>query len=305
MVDAQNIVEPELKGKPPNPPGEPFPLHPLPVKEGVAPKLSTGGKPVRRTACHLGGQSVLVQLELLRGGPYVGAVPCGINGQIANHRDSQAVDIPLERPPLAEKEVLDPLPEIRFPLQLLSDGGQDLRSAQAQLLRPLEPGRAAVTVLQGHKQGVILQPVPLFPAEVLKVRGTVGQKPAARFAQDGVAGGIHQAVVNPFRTASPVDALIFLPFQQPFPFQLVQVDKVGVPGKGGEGLIGGIPVTGGADRQNLPARLARLRQKVREAPRLFPQRSDAIGGGKGKNGHQNSGFSHTVHLLLLKFCIME
>ena len=159
MVDAQSVANLELPGDPLEPPGVAVLLHLLPVEQRVAPQLAVGGETVRWAAGHLGGPAVLVQLELFRVGPHVGAVQGHIDGQVANNGDAFLIDILLQAPPLAEKEMLHPLPEVDLSGQLFFHLLQSGRLTQTQLLRPIQPGGPAVLVFQGHEQGVVLQPV--------------------------------------------------------------------------------------------------------------------------------------------------
>ena len=110
--------------------------------------------------------------------------------------------------------------------------------------------------LQGHEQGVVLQPVLLLLAEGGKVGAILGEEAVTGPVEHGVAGGVEQTVVHLVRAVSPVEGLKFLWFQQSFLGQRVQVDKVGIAGEGGEGLVGGVAVAGGAYREELPAALA-------------------------------------------------
>ena len=112
LVDAQHVVDLALVGDAALPPGVAVMLHKIPVKEGVAPELAAGGEPVGRTARHLGGQQVFVQLELLGVGPYVHAVAGDVDGQIPDDGHPPGVGVLPEGEPLAEEEVLNRLPEV-------------------------------------------------------------------------------------------------------------------------------------------------------------------------------------------------
>ena len=161
VVDPQGVVELELGGDAANPPAVAVGLHGLPVEKGVSPQLSIGGEAIRRTARHLRGPPAGVQLKLLGAGPDVGAVNGDVDGQVPDDGDAFFVGIFLQAPPLAEKEELYPGPEVDFSGQLLPGPLQGGGAAKAQLLRPLQPGSSVIPVLQGHEQGVVLQPVRL------------------------------------------------------------------------------------------------------------------------------------------------
>ena len=294
VVQPQHVVNFKLKGHPVQPPGIAVLLHPLPPEQGVAPQLAVGGIVIRGHPGHQSGIAVFIQLELVRGGPHVGAVPGDIDGQVAHDGDALLVYIGLELVPLAEEEILHPLPEADLPLQLSFRPLQGLGAAEADVLRPLQPGGAAVLLLQGHKQGIVIKPRPVGPAEPGKSGRAPGQQPVTGQAQHRQPQAVQGLIVHPLRVVPPGEGGILLPLQQPLFFQLVQIDEIGVARPGGEGLIGGVPIPRGADGQDLPIALPGLGQKVRKFPGLPPQGAHPIGGWKGKNGHQNARTPHSV-----------
>ena len=162
MVDAKHIVKPQLMGDPTDPPGIPVGLHPLPVKERVAPKLAVDGKGVGRAARHLGGHQLPVQLKQLRPGPHIGGIQRHIDGQVPDQADTPAIDILFKFLPLPEEKILHSLPKVRLLPQLLPGPGQSVRLPAAKLFGPLPPGRTAARILQCHEKGVIGQPVCVF-----------------------------------------------------------------------------------------------------------------------------------------------
>ncbi len=285
VVDAQGVVQLELEGDAPQPPGVAVLLHFFPVEKGVAPKLAVGGEAVGGTSGHLGGQALPVQLELVRVGPHVGAVSRDVDRQIADDGDAQGIDVLLPGVPLVKKEVLHRLPEGDLPSQFGPDLFQGGGPAQAQRLGPGEPGGSAVPIFQGHEQGIVLQPVLLFLAESGEIRPALGQQPVTGLVEHGVARLIHQPVVHIFRIVPPVEGRKLGPLQQPLTGQGVQVDKIGVAGEGREGLVGGIAVAGGAHGKDLPAALAAGGQKVGKLPGLRPQGPNPVGGGQGGDRH--------------------
>ena len=166
MVDAQSIIQAELKRDAAQPPGIALPFHPFPIEQRVAPQLTVGGKGIRRAAGHRLRAAILVQLKLLRSSPYIGTVSCHIDGQITDQRDPSTVGILFQSIPLLEKEVLHTAPEFDFIGQFLSGVLQSRRIPQALLLRPLLPGRTAVAAFQCHKQRVVWQPLGIFPGKL-------------------------------------------------------------------------------------------------------------------------------------------
>ena len=64
VVNANHIIGAAHVFDAPHPPCVAGLGHGVPVEQRVAPQLACGGEAVRRAACHLGGQQVLVELEL-------------------------------------------------------------------------------------------------------------------------------------------------------------------------------------------------------------------------------------------------
>ena len=117
------------------------------------------------------------------------------------------------------------------------------------------------------------------------------QQPGGRQPQHLAAVAVEQTVIHPAGLAFPAQLGVFLPPQQPLFGQIVQVDEIGVAGKGGEGLVGRIPVAGGTDGQNLPAGLAALLQKIKKIPGRAAQSAHPPGGRQRCNRQQNAGAS--------------
>ena len=301
VVNAQGVVELELPSDAPQPPGVAVLLHPLPVEQGIAPQLAVGGKVVRGAACNLGGPPVLIQLELVGIGPHVSAVQGHIDGQVPNDGNPLLVGVLLQVPPLGIKEVLHPPPEIHLLPELFPGLFHRLGLPQADVLRPLQPGNSAVSVFQGHEQGVVLQPVRT-PEGAPHLKLVPPGQAGTGQTQNVKAVLIEDLVIDPRRVIPPVDILILSGLQKPPLSQNIQINEVGVAGKGGEGLIGGVAVAGGAQRQNLPAGLAPRRQKINKFPRFRPQGPDAAGRRQGRDRHQNACFSHGRIPFPITFC---
>ena len=67
--------------------------------------------------------------------------------------------------------------------------------------------------------------------------------------------------------------------------QGVEVDEVRVARKGRAALIGAVPITGGAQRQDLPDLLARCGQKIHERFRFRSEAANSIGAGQAGHRH--------------------
>ena len=154
---------------------------------------------------------------------------------------------------------------------------------QAKPLGPFQPGRAAVFFLQRHKQGVIRQPLGIFLKEGLI--GIIRGKPAVGQTQELAPLLIQLSEADPTGVAAPVDRLRLPLLQQSLLHQRIQIDEIGIAGKGGKGLVWRIAEARGIQGQNLPDRLARLRKKIHEMIGLLSHGSHAVRPGQGSDVH--------------------
>ncbi len=253
--------------------------------------MAVGGKPVGRTTGNLCEASVRLELELLGTRPDIHTVAGNVDGQVADDGDAPLICKVLEPVPLGEKQVLHRLPKTDFLCQLPADGLYRLRLPQSVGLRPVQPGTAAVLSLDGHEQGIIIQPEGVLPAKAVVILVGLCQKPVTGQAQDGIAADIKKTVVDVVRPFSPINGLIFPRLQQTLLRQIIKVDEIGVARIGGKGLIGGVPIACGANGQNLPAGLAALGKKLYKIAGCLSHCADAIGRGKGEDGQKDSGVS--------------
>ena len=207
--------------------------------------------------------------------------------------DVLPVEIGPQSLPLPEEQILD----IGEQLHILPQQGTvllqyQLRAAQADvLILPLRPGAHPEMALAGHEQGVVRQPPGVLRHKGRDLLPVTLPAPLFGLGQQLQPAVIHSAVVHMAGVTPPAVGLHLLFRQKAVLHQQVRIDEIGVAGKGGKALIGGIPIAGGAKGQHLPVVLARLRQKVRKVIRRFAQRADAIGGRQGENGHQNAAAS--------------
>ena len=112
------------------------------------------------------------------------------------------------------------------------------------LIGPFLPGLHAEMPLEGHEQGVVVQPEVLRGAELGVGGGGGGQQPGGGFLQDHRALVVERAVID----AADRGRSGHLAGQQPaFVCQGAEIDEIGVPGKGGKALVGAVAVAGGAD----------------------------------------------------------
>ena len=191
--------------------------------------------------------------------------------------------------PLAEEEVLGGPVDGKLRRELRPGGVQCGGMAEPKGILPVPPGSAAALGFQGGEEGVILQPEGVFPAEGGIIRRRGGEQPLRGLAQDSPALAVEEGVVHPAGILPPGEGLVVLRRQKAVLAQEVQVDEVGVPGVGGEGLIRRVAEAGLAQGQDLPVGLARRLQEADEVPGGLSQGADAPGGRQGEDRKKDTG----------------
>ena len=166
---------------------------------------------------------------------------------------------------------------------------------------PSVPVCAAEKFLNGHEQGKIIQPPEVFLAEdqILHILADVAALVSLVQQSQTVLG--HQLVVHMGGVSAEVHGCALFFRQHALCDQIVQTDQVGIAGKSGVGLIGGVKRAVGAcaQRQDLPVTLAGFFQKIHEIVCCLVETADAVLGGQAGDGQQDTCISvHCVVLLL-------
>ena len=302
MVDSHHVIELEAVPHPADPPVVTRGPMIIPAVQGVAPDLAVGGEGIRRAAGNGGGAIVSVQLEQLRVSPHVRSVGRDVDGNIAYDLDMLTVCVGLQLRPLPVKLELEVLLELDVEVQLPVVVIQGEAPVHPDILRPLAEGHPAEEGFQSHEQGVIVQPPAVFSAESVEslifpdmaaLIGLVQQRQTVLAQRYKVHLGGILAEIHPVALLTGQDALIDEAFQ---------ADEIGVTGKGGIGLIGGVirgSVRGCPQGQNLPVTLTGLFQPVHKVVGRPVKAADAVPGGQAGDGQQNASISiHRIFLLL-------
>ena len=294
MIDPDRVIEKEGMLHPGLPPGEIFRPVPVPVIDGIAPELAGRREGIRRAARHDRGPALLIQLEEVRMAPGVRAVHGHIDGQVSDDPDIVAGRIALEGLPLAEEHILHEAVEPHLVQELSVPLADGLRPAQADVLVPVHPGRVLKMALEGAVEGIVVQPflvvcyvgLKSIPVVVIGLAlppvvrpesiGTVLIGPV----QEQVAALVDPVIVHVGRVCAEIKLFRLLPGQIAEPDQLFQIDKIGISRKSGKGLIGGIPVSGLAQRQDLPPALSGLCQKIYKTIGFRGKTADPVFGRK-------------------------
>ena len=270
----------------------------VPVVDGVAPQLPALGEVVGGHPGHHRGAQVGVEAE--QGGvrPHVGAVPGHVHGGVAHDPQAQAPGaLPQAAPLLEEQELAEGLA-----LDLEGQGGPSLpqrpRSAVAQRRRPLGPGPAPVGFLQGHEQGVVVEPAAVGPPEGEVAGGARAGRGVAEAGEGPVEEaqlpGDDQAEVHPvggeLRDVGEVGGV-----EEPLGGKEVGAHQVGVAGEGGEAEVGGVAVPGGAEGEGLPEGASGAGQPLQPAIRFGPQVADPVRAGEARGVEQDAGAAGAGH----------
>ena len=189
------------------------------------------------------------------------------------------MEIVPQRRPLLKEEKLDIDKQLHIFLQLLAVLFQYFRRfpQPQRLVGPLRPRLHAEMTLACHKQGVILQPTAVLRPESGDLSRVPLPAPLLRQRQHFEAALVNLAVVHITGLSTPLAAFHVAAFQQTVGDQHIQIDEVGISGKGGKALIGRVTIAGRAERQHLPVMLARLMEKISKIIGCLAQRADAIG----------------------------
>ena len=283
MVNPHHIIHGGGSGQPPNPPAVAGFFVDGPVVQGIAPQLPVGGEGVRGTAGNRSGTKAAVQLEQMGIGPNIRRVQRHIDGNVPDNANALFVGIAPQCLPLAEELVLEEPVKIQVFSQLLPLLLQSLRTAGFEALRPGKPGGAPQSILDSHKQGVVVEPKGIFPAE--SVIFLPGDKSFMGGAKNWIPPGVLEPKVHPVGGGLPGELFQLLLPQQSLLCQNIQINEVGISCPGGEGLIGGVSVACGIQGKNLPAGLPGTLEKVHEFVGVFSHGAHTVGAGQGGDMH--------------------
>ena len=147
--------------------------------------------------------------------PDVRAVLGHVEGEVAHDAHARGARVVVQAAPLREEQVLDALPEGDVLGELLARSGERVRAAQAQAVRPGVPGGAAMPVLEGHEEGVVVEPGRLSLAEAGELCRARLPKAPHGAPQHAEAAPVEGAVVNALGVVAPVHGRVLLVLEQP------------------------------------------------------------------------------------------
>ena len=277
MVNADNIDLLAQLLKAPFPPCVVFCCHRVPVVLRIPPQLPICCKVVGRNACHGTRRSVLIQVKELLMRPCIRAVLRNEDRHVAENFNALPACIVMQTVPLDMEDIL--LESIEFhlvPLPL-SKRFQCLGIALLDLLRPLHPRRPSILLLCRMKKGVVVEPVCFLFA-----KGTIVRILRARPAKDAecLLEHIFLKLLHALKVNERRICLIRqkdIPLGQPTARrEFLKINQHDIPCERRDGLIGRIAAANGAERQDLPDLLPRLREEVEETICLPAEVADAV-----------------------------
>ena len=290
MIDPQHVAAAGRALQPAAPPGEVFLFVGVPVVDRIPPQLARFGEIIGGHARDHVRDPRLVQLEQLPMGPYVRAVVGDVDGDIADEVHALFVGVGPEGLPLGVETVLDEGVVVDQVPELFSIPGHGLRLMIPDILWPVHPALALEPILQGAEQGPILE----IPAVLRHVVGHPGPiEPGEGLLEHLAAAIIQKAEIHLPGIVAPIRADIRIG-QKPLLLQQVQIHQVGVPGESGRALIGGIPIAGGRQGQDLPIPLPRTMQIIHEIIGCLAQCAYAVGGWQAGDMQQQAARSFHV-----------
>ena len=288
VVDADDIVKLFAPLHARNPPGIAGLLVVLPVVDGIAPALAVDGESIGRAARDIDWSPVRVHLEEVGIGPDVRTIFRHIDGDVTDDGNALLVRVLLQGLPLPLELELEELVEADFAGIGFLGPGIGLLLPKPDVVIPGLEGSPAVRVLQGHEEGVVLDPVLVLLHELPEVLVLLDSALQIGLPQNRIAIPVQGPVVNGVR-AGPEVRPRDVGLLQPAVFnQLVQVDEIRIPRIAGKTLVGRIPVGRRPQRKNLPQALAGLRQEVHEIIGLLRKAADPVLRRQRKHRHQNA-----------------
>ncbi len=296
MVDADDVVDGSSVFDALLPPAEVFGLMAGPVVERVAPELTVGGKGVGRTSGNAGQVDGAVGLEQLRVGPEVAGIGADVDGDVAHQLDAVAVGVGLEGVPLGVEEELHGLVVVHLIGQPLLGSGEGRRLPGAQVVGPVGETGLLLLGLNGHEEGIVLEPAALGLTESLIGRGRGSQQPVGRFMEHHGPLLVERTVIDGTHRLGRGQLSLG---EEAVRCQQTEIDKVRVAGKGRKALVGAVPVARRADGEYLPVGLLCSRKEIDEGKGFISQRADAVRTRQAEDGHQNAACTHGWNLLVL------
>ncbi len=165
MIEPDQVHEREQRANTIDPPLKAGLAVRLPLVDGVAPELAGRREVVGRHAGHHLGPPLPIELKQLRVAPDIRRIGRHKDGEVAHQPNASAMGIGPQHLPLAEEEILREAMKVHPRREPPRGAAQGRRATLAPFFRPLLPTRPRALFLQGHEQGVVVQPGGLVSAE--------------------------------------------------------------------------------------------------------------------------------------------
>ncbi len=187
--------------------------------------------------------------------PHISAIVSDVDWKVAHDANAVTTTTVSNRLPLPKKlELHKPMKlqfRPQFVLPLLHDGRIPLPYSRI----PMDPSRVIVDFLACHEERIVVQPLRVLLAKSIE-GPTVGlcsvckervSSVAKEFLFEGDYSVVGHTLVRKIRSTGQVRGR-----QKSFLAKSSQIYEQGISGKCREALIGGIAVSGGVQRQDLP-----------------------------------------------------
>ncbi len=292
MVDAHNVIAAEGHADTVHPPAVAVGFHGVPIVEGIAPELAVFGEIIRRDACYfLGGEGFGVDEEEGEVAPQVAAVPCHVDGHIANDGHALFLGKGFDFLPLGEKYKLDELPKSGFLCKLLPVGGG---IGVLGILAPFPPGPLPVGAFEGLVEGKVRQPFLGCGKGFYGLALRISQAGKGQ-AQGFQAAGAGKLIVGSVGGAGIKAGPGLLLGEQALFYQAAGVDIEPVTRKGAAAGVGGVHRVYRLEGEHLPIGEAHFGNALQKILGLFAKHADAIGAGKGRDIEEHAGSAFEFH----------
>jgi len=215
------------------------------------------------------------------------------DGDVSDYFDPLLIGVILQVFPLAEEKILNKLMFgdgiAHLSVEILRDGP----FVGSVFLGPIDPRTVFKVLLERTEECVGLEPVGVFPLECGPA--AVGFLDRRAVCHEALGGKVEKAgpkmpestEINSCSIArSGRGNLVFV--EKAETDEIVQIDEIGISGKSGKALVGGIPVAGRSEGAGLPEGETAVREQVHETEGFFANCPDPGGAGKSRRVEENA-----------------
>jgi hypothetical protein len=272
----------------PGPPPEAALLHAVPVVNGIAPALALRGEGIGRHARDDGRLATVVEAKERRVGPHVGTVGGHVDGQIAEELDVAVVAVLLQGRPLPVEQVLPVGMHAALVGEALAGTRKGIGVALGEGRGPVVPRGAVVVILDGGVHRVVVEPVGLIGAELLKREALEGGFEHTRLAR-------HEACVVDVGLGKLHEGRQVGLVEEPLLQERLGANQERIAGKRRQARIGRGAVPHRTQRKHLPDLLFGAIEEVDKGGGRGSEIADPVAAREGGDVKQNATDALGVH----------